>query len=276
MPVFQGVLRKMASHWQEPVQYSLLLDEQRVPLNALLGKSLTLSFSGQIFCLHCGKKTNKSYGQGYCYPHFMSLAQNDSCIMSPEKCHWQQGTCREPEWGDAFCRQSHYVYLANASGLKVGITRMTQLPTRWIDQGAAQAMVIARVSERRLAGELEVLLAQQVSDKTNWRRMLAGEPEPLDLAAERDRLYQQLQAQIEALLAQYGPASMEWILHAELQNIHYPVEHYPAVSKSINPDKQREVSGRLLGVKGQYLILDTGVINIRRCGGYQAHLIFED
>lgn len=276
MPVYQGTLEKLQAQWQQPMVYHLPIGEHRVPLNPLLGKHITLSFSGKIYCRHCGKATNKSYGQGYCYTHFISLAQTDSCIMSPEKCHWQQGTCRDPAWGDAFCRQSHYVYLANSSGVKVGITRMTQLPTRWIDQGAAQAMVIARVSERLLAGELEVLLATRVKDKTNWKALVSGDAEPLDLAQARDQLADELQLPLQALLAKHGSASMEWIFHAEQTELSYPIDEYPSVTSSINPDKQPEVSGRLLGIKGQYLLLDTGVLNIRRCTSYEAHLIFED
>src|SRR5690606_39924851 len=112
----------------------------------------------------------------------------DLCIVSPERCHYEQGTCREPAWGEQFCMTDHIVYLANSSGLKVGITRASQIPTRWIDQRASQALPIMRVATRQQSGMVEGLLRGQVADKTNWRALLRGEPAPLDLPAGRDRL----------------------------------------------------------------------------------------
>ena len=144
----RGALRKMATELDQPVTYTMVLGDTRVPLNALLGQSIALEFLGQINCIHCDRVTSKSFNQGYCYPCFRRLAQCDSCIMSPEKCHYEQGTCREPDWGLANCMIDHIVYLANTSGLKVGITRHSQVPTRWMDQGATQALPIFRVASR--------------------------------------------------------------------------------------------------------------------------------
>ena len=181
MPVFSGELRKMQSSLPEiesdAVRYQMVLDEKRIDLNDFIGDDLTLNYSGEIHCVHCDRKMNKSFNQGYCYPCFTTLAQCDTCIMSPEKCHYDAGTCREPSWGESFCLQDHYVYLANSSGLKVGITRGTQIPTRWIDQGAVQALPIFRVQQRRYAGLVEVIFKQHMADKTNWRAMLKGNPE---------------------------------------------------------------------------------------------------
>ena len=182
-----GTLRKLKSRLDSPVSYSLPLGDQDIPLNAMLQSTVRLHFSGQINCTHCGRYTNKSFSQGYCYPCFQKLAQCDSCIIHPEKCHYDQGTCREPEWGEEFCMQDHIVYLANSSGVKVGITRATQVPTRWIDQGAVQALAIMRVRSRLQCGSLEVLLKQHVSDKTNWRDMLMGCDHHTDLLAEKKR-----------------------------------------------------------------------------------------
>ena len=138
--IHRGQLHKMRSRLDNPVSYFMVLGEETFALNTLIGKKLTLEFLGQINCVHCGRNTNKSFNQGYCYPCFQKLAQCDSCVISPEKCHYDAGTCREPVWGDEFCMQDHIVYLANSSGLKVGITRASQVPTRWIDQGAIQAL----------------------------------------------------------------------------------------------------------------------------------------
>ncbi len=117
-------------------EYFLRLDDEEIRLNDYLGQTLMLDFAGDIHCQACGRKTNKSFNQGYCFPCFNKLAECDACIMSPEKCHFHLDTCRDPAWGERRCMQDHYVYLANSSGLKVGITRGSQVPTRWFDQGA--------------------------------------------------------------------------------------------------------------------------------------------
>ena len=132
----------MKTSLEEVVDYRMVFGDVEVPLNQYLGSTLQLSFDGVINCIHCDRKTNKSFNQGYCYPCFKRLAQCDSCIVSPEKCHYHEGTCREPEWGETHCMIDHIVYLANTSGIKVGITRGTQVPTRWMDQGATQAKPI--------------------------------------------------------------------------------------------------------------------------------------
>lgn len=141
----QGPLQKMRTRLSGLVSYELQLAEQSIALNPLMGKSFKLTYTGQIFCVHCNRPIKKSFNQGYCYPCFTSLAQCDMCIMKPETCHYEAGTCREPDWAQKFCFQPHIVYLANSSGIKVGITRQTQLPTRWIDQGAVQALPIFKV-----------------------------------------------------------------------------------------------------------------------------------
>ncbi|MHA7878168.1 MAG: DUF2797 domain-containing protein [Saccharospirillum sp.] len=271
--VAEGCLDKMRVTQADPVGYQLVLDDQAVDINPFIGQAVRLEYTGEIHCTYCGVATSKSYGQGYCYEHFMKLAQCDSCMMNPERCHFDQGTCREPEWGEATCMQSHYVYLANASGLKVGITRGNQIPTRWIDQGASQAMVIARVSSRRLAGLLEVIFKQKVADKTNWRIMLKGAAESLDLAAERDALFSACRTELDELIQQYGVIAVQLITHADVHAFHYPVERYPDKISSVNLDKQPVLEGTLLGIKGQYWILDSGVINIRRHTGYQVRLL---
>jgi len=164
--------------------------------------------------------------------------------------------------------QSHIVYLANSSGIKVGITRPSQLPTRWLDQGAVQALPIMRVASRQLSGFVEVLYKAHVSDKTHWQRMLKSSGEPLDLVALRDELYPLVQTEIEALQATHGLNAVMPILDVEPLAINYPVQQYPEKVKSMNLEKTPEVSGVLQGIKGQYLIFDTGVINLRKYTGY--------
>ncbi|MGH8352420.1 MAG: DUF2797 domain-containing protein [Pseudomonas sp.] len=265
----RGALSKMAVRLEAPVQYALRLDESQIPLNPLIGKSLRLEYLGAIHCSHCGRKTKKSFSQGYCYPCFTKLAQCDSCIVSPEKCHYEQGTCREPSWGEQFCMTEHVVYLANSSGVKVGITRATQIPTRWLDQGASQALPILRVATRQQSGLVEDLLRSQVADRTNWRALLKGDAAPVDLPAVRERLFEACGEGLRELQQRFGLQAIQPLNDAEPVEIRYPVEAYPAKINSFDLDKQPLVEGTLLGIKGQYLLFDTGVINIRKYTAYQ-------
>ncbi|UXY55849.1 DUF2797 domain-containing protein [Pseudomonas tohonis] len=266
----RGALSKMSAQLGDPVvQYAFRLGEGQVAVNPLLGRRIRLEFLGAIHCSHCGRKTGKSFAQGYCYPCFTKLAQCDSCIMSPERCHYEAGTCREPAWGESFCMTDHVVYLANSSGIKVGITRATQVPTRWIDQGARQALPIMRVATRQQSGLVEDLLRSQVADRTNWRALLKGEAEALDLPAVREAIFEACDAGIQGLQQRFGLQSVQKLEDVEPLEIRYPVEAYPTKVVSLDLDKTPVVEGTLRGIKGQYLILDTGVINIRKFTAYQ-------
>lgn len=271
-----GHLQKMRTTFRSNdeliVQYQLPLDEQRIPLNDYIGKNIKLEYLGEIHCVECGRKTKKSYNQGFCYPCFQSLAKCDMCIMKPETCHYNEGTCREPEWGEEFCMQDHYVYLANSSGIKVGITRGTQIPTRWIDQGASEALAIFKVSNRLLSGKIEMAIKKHVSDRTDWRKMLKGSPEHIDLSARRDELIKASEKELKEIEHEFGKSEIE-LLDEKQININFPVESYPEKVKSLNFDKTAEIEGVLLGIKGQYLILDCGVLNIRKFGGYNISFV---
>lgn len=271
----RGALSKMAVRLGETVQYAIRLDETELPINSLLGKRIRLEFLGAIHCSHCGRKTKKSFAQGYCYPCFTKLAQCDSCIVSPEKCHHEQGTCREPGWGEQFCMTEHVVYLANSSGVKVGITRATQLPTRWLDQGASQALPIFRVATRQQSGFVEDLLRSRVADKTNWRALLKGDAVPVDLPAIRDDLLASCAEGIVELQQRFGLQAIQPMGDAEVVEIRYPVEAYPTKVASHDLEKTPVVEGILRGIKGQYLILDTGVINLRKYTAYQVAVLTE-
>jgi len=270
--IASGIVRKMRSRLDRPVAYGARLGDNEIALNPLIDKQLKLIFSGSIYCVHCNRKTNKSFNQGYCYPCFQKLAQCDSCIINPERCHLQQGTCREPAWGEKYCMQDHIVYLANSSGLKVGITRATQVPTRWIDQGATQALAIMRVRSRLQSGTLEMAFKQHVADKTNWRDMLKGKPNELDMAGERERLLNLCEENIRELAARFGFFAISILKGIDPVSIDYPVKTYPEKITSLNFDKEPVVFGTLKGIKGQYLIFDSGVINLRRFSGYEVEL----
>ncbi|MBM5457739.1 DUF2797 domain-containing protein [Pseudomonas sp. P66] len=266
----RGSISKMSARLDAPVvQYAFRLGEQEVPVNPLIGKTVRLEYLGAIHCNHCGRMTKTSFSQGYCYPCMTKLAQCDVCIMAPEKCHYDQGTCREPSWGEQFCMTDHVVYLANSSGIKVGITRATQLPTRWLDQGASQALPIVRVATRQQSGLVEDLFRSQVADRTNWRALLKGDAVAVDLLAVRDQLFDSCAEGLSTLQERFGLQAVQPLNDAEVVEIRYPVEAYPSKIVSFNLDKNPVAEGTLLGIKGQYLIFDTGVINIRKYTAYQ-------
>lgn len=271
---YQGDIAKMKTRLADTVEYFLPVGEKELAMNTLLEQDLTLHYQNEIHCIHCGRKTKKSFNQGFCYPCFTSLAQCDMCIMKPEQCHYDEGTCREPEWADSHCMQDHYVYLANSSGLKVGITRGNQIPTRWMDQGATQALPIFKAKNRHMSGLVEMIIKSHANDRTDWRKMLKGNAEPMDLAAERDRIFELINAEMATMLAERGSDAALALNNEQQVEIQYPVLQFPSKVTSFNFDKTPEVAGKLMGIKGQYLIFDSGVINIRKFGGYNVSIDF--
>ncbi|MDH5392651.1 MAG: DUF2797 domain-containing protein [Gammaproteobacteria bacterium] len=274
----QGKLRKMTTELSDTVHYRLPLVQKDnvstdyVDMNNLIGKKITLRYENEINCISCGVKTKKSYSQGHCYMCMKTLPECDMCIMKPETCHYAEGTCRDSAWADDHCMQKHFVYLANSSGIKVGITRGTQVPTRWMDQGAVQALSIFEVQDRLMSGLLEVIIKKHVSDRTDWRKMLKGVIEEIDLVKYRDELMQACADEIQLLQQQHGEQALSALSESDLVDINYPVLEYPEKIKSFNFDKTPEITGVLKGIKGQYLILDTGVLNIRKFTGYNVTL----
>ena len=256
------------------VEYKFILDRSEINLPFRLGEEIEIEATGNIHCVSCGVKTPKSYSQGHCFKCFKTKAACDMCIMKPETCHYHLGTCREDSFAHEVCFQPHIVYLANSSALKVGITRLGQMPTRWLDQGATQALPIMQVGSRRLSGQLEIMFGSQVADKTDWRKLLKGEAEPLNLIEIRERLIEEFAPKIQSIRDEFSQ-NLEFnetieLLENELpREFVYPVDQYPEKIKSHNLDKTPIIRGKLHGIKGQYLILDTGVINIRKYTGYE-------
>jgi len=272
-PLGAGPVRKMRIQPGAPAAYVLPLGETLVPMNALIGREILLEYRGRVSCCHCGRTAGAArFRRGYCHACFRSLAQCDTCILAPERCHYEAGTCREPAWGRAHCMQDHFVYLANSSSIKVGITRCTQTPTRWLDQGAVQAMPILRVATRRQAGLAEVILKQHVTDRTNWRRMLRHVAPAADLPGAWERLRRDCATELAALAEQFGPEAIRVLAHAPVFEADYPVLGYPEKVVSQDLEKRGAVRGQLSGIKGQYLLLDTGVINIRKYTAYHIAL----
>lgn len=260
----QGILQKMKVELEDEIQYSLFLPEE-IKVNQFIGQSITLIWNGQITCAICSKGTKKSFGDGLCYSCFSNAPQAAECILRPELCRAHLGEGRDPAWEEAHHNQPHIVYLAASDKVKVGVTRKTQVPTRWIDQGAASAVFMAETPNRYEAGRLEVALKDFFTDKTNWQRMLKNEiDEDIDLVEEKWSLHEQLPADLTTFFSE----------NDEVTFLNYPVLEFPEKVSSLTFDKTAEVQGKLVGVKGQYLIFEGGkVLNIRRHTGYHVELL---
>lgn len=258
-----GTLSKMRTELDEPVQYYLNLNDQELCLNNYIGSEITLKHTGNIFCRSCGTKTKKSFGEGFCYKCFISSPLTEECVLRPELCRAHEGIARDMNYAKTHCLIDHYVYLANSSSLKVGVTRHHQIPTRWIDQGASFAIPFAKTPDRHTAGAIEVALKEHIADKTNWRNMLKNNVPDIDLLEESDRVATLLPEEYQYFLVD----------DADIIAIRYPVQKYPDKVKSCSFDKTPEISGLLNGIKGQYLLFDGGhCLNIRKFSGYEITL----
>lgn len=273
--VWTGTLKKMRVKAATPVEYSFTdgwwEKDKRVAdhrVNDYLGQDLMIRFSGEINCTACGRKTKKTFSQGYCFPCSMSRAEADICIIKPEMCHHGQADnpCRDEEFAQSQCFQPHILYCSLTSGVKVGITRQPNVPSRWIDQGAVAAVPVARMADRRTVGLVEKRLSDEgFADKTHWTRMLKGNPEGFDLNEA-----------VERVLKRLDDWGTEGVLPAAERVEHqfeYPVLVWPEKVKRFNLDKDPEAGGVLQGIKGQYLIFDGGVINLRKYSGYKVEVL---
>lgn len=242
--------------------YKFPIGSELISMNELIGKKISLKFTGQINDIVTGEKIKKSYNSGYSYKSFISLAQCDMCIVKPELCHYDKGTCREPQWGEKHCLQPHVIYFAISSHLKVGITRQVNVPHRWIDQGASLALPILKVKNRLTAGLIEKEISKEFSDKTNWRKMLKS---------QREHSVEDLEYARDLVVNSYGEFLDD--LDAEDINenyleISYPVLEVPEKIVSFSFDKESIIEETLMGIKGQYLIFENKVLNIRKHQGY--------
>ena len=155
---YNGTLLKMETKLVNPIEYELPSGDELIYMNPLIGKYIALKWLKEIYCVACGRKTNKSFAQGFCYPCFLNAPETSECIFRPELCRAQDGIARDMEWAENHCLQDHIVYLAISSGIKVGVTRSGQIPTRWIDQGAWQAIKLAKTPNRYTAGLIPEIL----------------------------------------------------------------------------------------------------------------------
>jgi hypothetical protein len=262
---YEGVLTKMQTEFLNPIQYYLVFENSYLSLNQLLGKSMEINFVGYQ-CLNCGKK-KKIFRQGFCYDCFMSSASAGDWIMKPElsTAHLDIED-RDLAYEKRVQLQPHIVYLALSSEVKVGVTRQTQVPTRWIDQGAVQAIPIVEVPNRYLAGITEVALKNHYADKTNWQKMLKNDVPKVDLLKEK--------ASLKYLI----PKEVQEFYYSEKNNLyelHYPVLQFPTKVNSLNLEKSPNFSGKLNGIKGQYLMFEDGMVfNVRTFEGYVVRINF--
>lgn len=246
------------------VQYYLPIGDSHLLMNALIGKPIQMVYEGIINCVLCGKRTKTSFGQGSCYACFMNAPQNSPCIINPELCEAHLGKGRDLEWELKNHNKEHIVYLAKSSAIKIGVTGDFPL-TRWIDQGASEAVILAKVPYRQLAGEIEVFLKDYFTDKTNWQQMLKNQVSGFDLLEKKEDCYD------------YLPEDYHSFIDDEdvLYKINYPVIEYPTKITSIGFDKTPIIEGVLQGIKGQYLFFEDGrVINLRKHAGYYLSLNF--
>ncbi len=258
---YKGTLRKMKVAMEKDIQYWLNLNHNPVlGLNQYLGQPIEMEWTGRINCIACAKNLTKTYGQGFCYNCLMESAEASPCIMRPELCEAHLGKGRDEAWEEANHNQPHIVYLAQTSGVKVGVTRKTHMPTRWLDQGAWRALTFAEVPYRYLAGLMEVEIKQFISDRTDWRRMLIGEKDNQDLLVLREMI-------VSFLPEKLAPYVLPEVKIVEMN---YPVLQYPATVKALKFEDARIFRSVLTGIRGQYLYFDGDkVINMRKYSGYE-------
>jgi len=256
---YEGNIKKMRSEKQEPVKYYLSIGENEILMNNLISKKITIDYQNQINCINCSAKTNKSFHQGYCYSCFTSIPQCDAGVLHPEKDMSHEGVSRDMEWAKKNSLVDHYVYLAITGGVKVGVTRFSQIPTRWIDQGAIKAIRLAKTPYRNLAGQIEVDLKKHISDKTNWNKMLKSKQTDLVLTEIKKEIITKLSPEFHDYIS----------LNNKIETFSFPFDYNIDSFESISLDKTDKLEGKLIGIKGQYLIFENGkVMNVRKHNGY--------
>ena len=260
---FNGQISKMITALNNPINYLLPVGNDNINVNEIIGKSIHISFKGEINCIGCEKSIKKTYMQGYCYPCFISLPQTEECVFKPHLCRAHIGEARDMSWSKKYCLTPTYVYLSLTSNLKVGVTRNMNLPSRWIDQGAHYAIKFAETPNRYLAGMIELEISKYISDRTKWRQMIKGEYDFVNLIDKKIELSSLLSNEYSKYIVNYN----------DLVELHYPMKSNPVKISSINLDKTPNVKGIVTGIKGQYMILDNcNVLNVRKYTGYTLNI----
>lgn len=281
--IYVGNLDKMNTSLDgENVIYSLANKSGDVlSINPLIGKRVEIRFAGQNICRHCDSEVSTLKRQGYCEACYYSLAACDKCIMSPELCHYDKGTCREPAWGEENCLKPHAVYLSYTSSFKVGITRHTNMPSRWLDQGATTAAVLFNVEKRHVSGLVEVAFKPFISDRTNFRNMLLDTQgvSDADFISKANEVLSQVKPSISALQDEMGEGAIVPVDEIKPQRFFYPMPSSLLPEKVGTGTSFKEdsltVSGTLKGVKGQYWYVGDKWINVRSQAGKKVEIFVE-
>jgi hypothetical protein len=265
---FELNLSKMPA-WQddEKVQYILKADDDFIRLNQLIGRQITIEFLNEKYCSNCGNKFADLFRMGFCKNCFFTSPQAGESIIRPElsQAHLDIED-RDLAFEKSYQLQEHIVYLANGGDLKVGVTRAQQMQNRWIDQGASEAIVLARTKNRFQAGEMEVALKDFMGDKTPWRKMLKNEIPTIDLKQEKLKIKEKLSAEMQQFFAEGED---------HVYQFNYPVEEWPTKITTLNLDKESKAEAVLKGVRGQYLIFQGGLVfNVRAHTGFRVSFAF--
>jgi Protein of unknown function (DUF2797) len=265
-------LRKMRTTLDDHnvAQYTLpivdILDYQNaVSVNSFVGERVKITFDGKIHCVETGKQIKKTFGEGLSYEAFLKSPLASPSIIRPELSRIHEGIAlRDEEWERAHHLTPHYVYLSRTSHIKVGVTRTANVPSRWIDQGASEAIVLAETPYRQLAGLIEVALKDTLSDKTAWQAMLKNQiADDSSLRVKKIAVAEVLPEELQDYVTEDDA----------ITQIEYPVMAYPEKVKSIKLDDVHIYENQLLGIKGQYLLFKNGeVLNIRAHAGYRIHI----
>ena len=256
---FTGQISKMISNIENPVEYSLPIGENKLILNKYIGELIQINFNNKIRCINCNNKINKTYMQGYCYPCFISSPQTEECVFKPHLCQAHLGKARDIEWAKNNCLVPTYVYLSLTSNLKVGVTRHNNIPSRWIDQGAHYAIKFAKTPNRYLAGLIELEISKYISDRTQWRKMILGQYDEVDLIKKKNDLQEYLPSKLKKY----------YLNNEDIIELKYPIIKNLEKIKSFNNKKFKSIKESLIGIKGQYLMFnDNHVLNVRKYSGY--------
>ncbi len=257
------ILEKLHTTHEEPIQYTFA---DGTSLNERIGTEILLQYTGNIVCRKCAKSTNKSFGEGFCYQCFLSAPEASPCILHPELCEAHLGKGRDLAYEEKNHNQPHYVYLAATDQVKVGVTRVTQMPTRWIDQGAREAIILAETPNRYEAGKLEVELKAFYTDKTNYRKMIQNNiDENIDLVTEKWQTVEQLPSDLQTFISE----------NDYVTELIYPVVKFPTSATVINLEKTPLIKEKLVGIKGQYLLFENNsALNVRRHTGYDIEFTY--
>ena len=256
---YYGQISKMESQLNNPILYKMNIGENQIELNKLINTKIKIRFDNKIKCIECNKIIKKTFMQGYCYPCFISSPKTSDCIFKPHLCRAHIGDSKDMSWSQKNCLVEQYVYLSITSNLKVGVTRYSQIPTRWVDQGAHFAIKFAKTPNRYLAGLIELEISKYISDRTKWRQMLKGDFEKIDLIKMKYQLVKNLSLELASYIDNDD----------SITELKYPQINQLEKIISLNLEKKPDIEGLLTGIKGQYIILDNlYVLNIRKYTGY--------